>query len=232
MKIRLPKTKNSNKQEVIINHSKDMYPIMQNILLRENKLGRNKEHVWIISLNPKKVLLNIELISLGTNKSTIISPTNVYQLAVHKEATGIIMVHNHPSQTLKPSTADKDITDHMIKVGEILKINFLDHLIITEADYYSFFDEKLLQELQKSTKYTLDFIQEERIREEATKFGKLLGIQEGKEEGKIIGEKTGEKRGEMKEKVKVAKKMLKKKMNIKAICEFTGLNKKEIEKLK
>jgi DNA repair protein RadC len=59
-------------------------------------------------------------------------------------ATGIILVHNHPSGTLKPSSADKQLTKKLKLASESLDIKVLDHLIVTEKAYFSFADESLL----------------------------------------------------------------------------------------
>lgn len=215
-----------------LQNSNDVYQIMQKILLRENKIGRNKEHVWVISLSLNKVLLNIELISLGTNKATAISPTNVYQLAVHKEAEEIIMVHNHPDGILEPSFADKHVTDRMIKVGEILNIFFSDHLIISEKNYYSFLNSGLLRELQQSTKYALDFVQAEAIKEDSERLGRLVGRKEGKAEGIEIGRAGGRAEGIKIGRTEIAKNLKKIKLSAEKICKVTGLSEEEIKKIR
>ncbi|HZS80961.1 MAG TPA: JAB domain-containing protein, partial [Herbaspirillum sp.] len=62
-------------------------------------------------------ILYIELVSLGSVKSTIVEPMNVYRFAVMKNAVRVIAVHNHPSGNLTPSPHDKDTTDRLIQVG-------------------------------------------------------------------------------------------------------------------
>ena len=64
--------------------------------------------------------------------------------ALEVSATAIILVHNHPSGTLKPSQADKDLTTKLKTAGQSLDIKVLDHLIITENAYFSFADENLI----------------------------------------------------------------------------------------
>lgn len=89
----------------------DVFFIMQRILLRENKIDQEKEHFWIIGMNQAGYILYIELISLGTFKSVEVEPMNVFRVAVMKNASRVIAVHNHPSGGLKPSTAD-NVNDH------------------------------------------------------------------------------------------------------------------------
>lgn len=82
------------------------------------------------------------------------------------------MVHNHPSGSLTPSEADKDITDRLIQVGRILNIELVDHLIITPTTYISFRSIKLMDELEHSLKYVPTYQVIERIRKEEKQFAK------------------------------------------------------------
>ena len=68
----------------------------------------------------------------------------VFKNALAQGATALILVHNHPSGTLKPSQADKDITKKIKQAGLLLDIKVLDHLIVTEKTYFSFADESLI----------------------------------------------------------------------------------------
>ncbi len=133
-----------------IGSAADLYPIMQQILMRESRTDRNREHFWTISLDHAGTLLNIELVSMGSIRQTVVEPMEVYSIPLQKRAVQLILVHNHPGGTLKPSEADKDITDQLIQAGRILKVTVLDHLIITETDYYSFAESGLLVELEAS----------------------------------------------------------------------------------
>ena len=114
MKVRLTK-----EQKIRVNGPEGIFNIMQQILLRENKLGRKKERFWVIGLATNNKILFIELVSLGTTTDkSIITPGEVFRLAIHKDAYGVILVHNHPSGDLKPSEADKDLTDNLIQAAE------------------------------------------------------------------------------------------------------------------
>ncbi|MFZ1181629.1 MAG: JAB domain-containing protein [Herbaspirillum sp.] len=108
----------------------DIYGIMQRILLRENKIDREKEHFWIIGMDMADYILCIELVSLDSVKSTVVEPMNVYRFAVMKNAVRVFAVHNHPGGNLTPSPHDRDTTDRLIQVGRILGIVMEDHLII------------------------------------------------------------------------------------------------------
>lgn len=149
-------------EKIRLLNSDDIYSIMQRILLREHKIERNKEHFWIIGLNTMNKILFIELISVGTVNQTLISPMETFSIALQKQSVKIIMVHNHPSGSINPSDADKNLTDYMIQVGLFLNIPIEDHLIIGEKSYYSFNDNGLLETLAKSEKYVLPYLLKER----------------------------------------------------------------------
>jgi DNA repair protein RadC len=156
--------KPSEKKQV--HSAASLYDIMQRILLRENRIDRNREHLWTISLNTANKILNIELVSMGSIKETIVEPMEVFSVPLQKRAVSIVLVHNHPSQQLKPSNADKDITDRLIQCGLIMHVPVIDHLIITEKSYYSFFESGLLKELEASEKYVPDYKLKERMKKE------------------------------------------------------------------
>lgn len=150
----------------IISGSDDVYDIMQRILLRENKIDREKEHFWIVGMNMAGCILYIELISLGGVKSTTVEPMNVYRVAVMKNASQVIAVHNHPAGTMIPSEEDKDITDRLIQVGKILDIQLVDHMIISTTNYLSFKAIGLMGELEASLKYVPTYQVVEQVRQE------------------------------------------------------------------
>jgi DNA repair protein RadC len=149
---------------------------------------------------------------MGSFKATIVEPMEVFSIPLQKRAVHLVLVHNHPSGILKPSDADKDITDRLIQVGRIMKVPILDHLIITESSYYSFANSGLLDELSKSLKYVPAFEIKKRY-EKAAK-------------------EKGEKTGERKKAKEMARLMKEKGMDIEIIMEISGLTKAVIERLK
>lgn len=150
----------------------DVFSIMQRILLRENKIDIEKEHFWIIGMNEAGYILYIELIALGSVKAVNVEPMNVYRVAVMKNATRVIAVHNHPSGLLVPSKEDLDITDRLIQVGLILNINLVDHLIISTETYESFKSMGIMNELEKSLKYVPTYQVVDQIRKEEKKIAR------------------------------------------------------------
>jgi DNA repair protein RadC len=164
--------------------------VMQKILLRENKIDRDKEHFWVIGMNIASKILFIELVSLGSVKAATVEPMNVFRMGVMKGAVKLIIVHNHPGDELKPTPNDKDLTDRLIQVGRILDVQVIDHLIITEKSFLSFADSGLLAELLESIKWIPNYElknkirdEEEKIRKEAVKTARETGKKEGLKEG-------------------------------------------------
>src|ERR1700754_3928499 len=153
-------------EEIKVLCSDDMYVIMQRILLRENKIDRNREHFWTISLDNAFKVLNIELVSMGSITKTVVAPMEVFSIPLQKRAVTIILVHNHPSGDLMPSAADNDLTDKLIQCGLIMETPVMDHLIISEKNYYSFSDSGLLDELKKSKKYVPPYKIKEELRKQ------------------------------------------------------------------
>tara|TARA_R110000796_G_scaffold252627_1_gene389013 strand:+ start:98622 stop:99242 length:621 start_codon:yes stop_codon:yes gene_type:complete len=140
----------SQEQKIKLLNSDAVYSIMQQILLRENKIRRNQEHFWVVGLDNQNKILFIELIGLGQVNRVEANPPDVFRMGIYKLAVSMILVHNHPSGNITPSQADKDFTDRMLKVGKLININVLDHLVITEEGYTSFADEGIIDELKKS----------------------------------------------------------------------------------
>lgn len=102
------------------------------------------EEFWIIYMNnSNKVIQKLQL-SKGGITGTLVDVRLALKNALEVGATNIILVHNHPSGTLNPSNADKQITKKLKMAGESLDIKVLDHLIITEKTYFSFADEGVL----------------------------------------------------------------------------------------
>ncbi len=203
----------------VIGSAEDVYPIMQRILMRESRTDRNREHFWTVSLDTAGTLVNIELVSMGSVRQTVVEPMEVYSIPLQKRAVRLILVHNHPGGTLKPGDADKDITDQLIQAGRILKVQVLDHLIITETGYYSFADSGLLKELENSTKYVPAYELKRRYEAEA----KLLAKEQVKAAEEHIIE-TREKN--------IARAMKRNGEPLEKIMEYTGLSKAVIGRLK
>jgi DNA repair protein RadC len=102
------------------------------------------EEFWIVYLNNSNKVIQKNQLSKGGITGTLVDVRLALKNALEVGATGIILAHNHPSGTLKPSEADKQLTKKLKTAGDSLDIKVLDHLIITEKAYFSFADENLL----------------------------------------------------------------------------------------
>jgi len=99
---------------------------------------KRKEYFIALYLNARNQLLHRETISIGTLSSSLVHPREVFQPGVTLSAAGIIMAHNHPSGDTTPSQEDLRLTDRMVKAGEIMGIEVLDHLIVGGDGFFSF----------------------------------------------------------------------------------------------
>lgn len=122
-----------------ITSSKSVFELMQPLI---GELQH--EEFWIIYVNNSNKVIQKNQLSKGGITGTLVDVRLVLKNALEVGATGLILAHNHPSGTLKPSEADKQITNKLKVAAESLDIKVLDHLIITEKAYYSFADEGIL----------------------------------------------------------------------------------------
>ncbi len=231
-----------NAQNITVKEAEDIYIIMQQILKREHKIDRTKEHFWTISLNIAQKILAIELVSMGSNTATVVEPTEVFSLPLQKKAFGVILIHNHPSGSLIPSENDKDITDRLIQVGKIMKTPVLDHVIITQHSYYSFKSSGLLEALENSNKYVLPYDLERQYHEEMEQEIKRIekenakrvkeSLQKGEEKGLKKGLKEGEEKGRQEGLRKTAISMLQEGLETNLISKVTGMSLQQIEQIK
>lgn len=102
------------------------------------------EEFWIVYLNNSNKVLQTSQLSKGGITGTLVDVRLAFKNALQLGAVAIILAHNHPSGTLKPSQPDIKLTQKLKTAGESLDIKVLDHLIITEKAYFSFADESMM----------------------------------------------------------------------------------------
>jgi DNA repair protein RadC len=102
------------------------------------------EEVVMLCVNNSNKVVGFYKVSSGGMTGTVIDVRMIFTTALQCLATGVIIAHNHPSGTLIPSEADKAITKKIKEAGIFLDIKILDHLIITDENYFSFVDEGIL----------------------------------------------------------------------------------------
>lgn len=98
----------------------------------------------IVFLNRANKINHFEIISEGGITGTVADPRIILKKALEEDAVSIILCHNHPSGSLKPSKADEELTNKIKEAARFLDIKVLDHIIVSEEGYYSFADEGIL----------------------------------------------------------------------------------------
>ncbi|AWG21362.1 hypothetical protein FFWV33_07395 [Flavobacterium faecale] len=119
-----------------VTSSKLVFEIMQPII---GELPH--EEFWILYLNNSNKIISKRQLSIGGITGTLVDVRLVFKNALELGAVSLILCHNHPSGTLVPSEADKNITRKLKAAGDSLEVKVLDHLIVTENNYFSFVDE-------------------------------------------------------------------------------------------
>jgi DNA repair protein RadC len=122
-----------------IRSSKDVSDIFQPLLS-----DLLHEEFWILFLNRSNKVINRMKLSQGGISGTVTDVRLVMKKAIECLASGIIVCHNHPSGNLNPSESDNKITQKIKEAGNLMDIQLLDHLIISDKDYYSFADNGVL----------------------------------------------------------------------------------------
>ena len=100
-----------------------------------------REHMYALYLDNSNRIVGYQLLSIGGITATMVDIRVLMQGALLTRSVGFILIHNHPSGKLKPSNSDIQLTEKIKEAGKVLDIKLLDHLIITEQNYYSFADE-------------------------------------------------------------------------------------------
>lgn len=121
-----------------INQPADFIPLVQGYAMQ------SREHFLCATLTGAHEIISIRVVSIGTVNRTLIHPREVFADAVQDRAAAVILCHNHPSGSLRPSSEDIAATQKLVAASDCLGIRVLDHLIITMDGYYSFKEEGLL----------------------------------------------------------------------------------------
>ena len=119
--------------------SKAVFQLMQPFIA-----DLHHEEFWVLYLNNSSKVLAKHQMSKGGLTATIVDVRLLLKKALELSSLGIIVCHNHPSGKLQPSESDKELTKKIKNAAAIIDIQLLDHLIITEKDYFSFADEGIL----------------------------------------------------------------------------------------
>lgn len=99
----------------------------------------DREQIMVVGLDNKNQPTLINVVSIGTINCAPVSPRDVFKPLILSNSSSFLICHNHTSGNLEPSQADIEITKRLKELGEMLQINFLDHIILGDPDnFYSF----------------------------------------------------------------------------------------------
>lgn len=117
------------------NNPKIIYEYYKNTLAIEKQ-----ENFYCLYLDNSKKIIKDKLLYIGTINETLVHPRDIFKEAFKLSASSIVCVHNHPSGNISPSINDIEITNNLISVGKMVGIPIVDHIIVSENNYYSFFE--------------------------------------------------------------------------------------------
>jgi len=129
----------SHLQKPIVSTSRDLANYLQSLFQ-----DHNREIFAVAFLNQSNRINHIETVSEGGITGTIADPRIILKKALEENAVSIILCHNHPSGSLRPSRQDEEITKKIKEAAKYFDIKVLDHIIVSDAGYFSFADEGIL----------------------------------------------------------------------------------------
>ncbi len=130
------------KDSIKINSSKEAFEILRDKW--DSNTIELQEEFKVLLIDRDNTVLGIYSLSKGGIAGTVVDVRLILVAALKAKASAIILAHNHPSGNLKPSGQDLNLTKNIIKAAKLLDIDLLDHIILSNQDYYSFRDEDLI----------------------------------------------------------------------------------------
>ena len=103
--------------------------------------GKKQEYFYVVYLDNQKKYIDKKLLFKGTVNYSLVHPREIFKEAYMLSASYIVCIHNHPSGDASPSSNDIDITKRIKEIGNMHGIGLLDHIIIGDNNYYSFFED-------------------------------------------------------------------------------------------
>lgn len=122
--------------KMVLNNAERVHEAFKSLFI-----GLKQEKLLAIYLDNKKKLITYKIITIGTKDQTLFHPRDILYNAIKCNASGIIIIHNHPSGEIIPSREDIEMTNQLINACKDVGIPLLDHLITNSQKYYSFFRE-------------------------------------------------------------------------------------------
>ncbi len=125
--------------DIKVTNSKIIYEYFKNVIGE-----KSQEYFYCVYLDNSKKVIKNKLLFMGTLNYSTVHPREIFKEAYLANATSIICIHNHPTGNVTPSKNDIELTNNLIKVGNLLGISITDHIIIGKNNYYSFFENNLI----------------------------------------------------------------------------------------
>ena len=126
-------------KRIRINSSADAYNF-----LKGDFMDLSHEEFWLVLLRRNNEIIKKEMLSKGGVSGTVVDPKIIFKRALEETASGLILAHNHPSGTPRPSSEDVKLTKKIKEAGTAMDIAVLDHLIFTDTGFFSFADESMI----------------------------------------------------------------------------------------
>ena len=127
------------KKQELFNHPRKIYENSKHLFF-----GKKQEYFYCLYFNSKQELIERKLLFMGTINKSIVHPREVFKEAYLLSASSIVCMHNHPTGDVNPSVNDINITKTLCKIGKIQNIPVVDHIIIGDNGYYSFYEHNIL----------------------------------------------------------------------------------------
>ena len=127
--------------KISLNNSEKVNKYFSNLIVKSKQ-----EELLVILVNNMKKMIDYKIMFKGTDTSSLVSIKEILNYAITNHASGIIIMHNHPSGNPEPSNADKLLTNKLLASSNIVEIPLLDHIITCGKSYYSFLEGEILYE--------------------------------------------------------------------------------------
>ncbi len=150
-RIMTPKTEN-----IKIENPQNVFEI-----LKPKIIDLKKEVLWLLTLNSKQILKNVIPVTIGIKNATLAHPREILTEALKRNASFIILAHNHPDENLIPTEDDIEITKQILLTSEIIDVPLIDHIIITSSGYTSLRELGYIPDKNKKIKIALKSYQNE-----------------------------------------------------------------------
>ena len=127
--------------KISLNNSEKVNKYFSNLIVKSKQ-----EELLVILVNNMKKMIDYKIMFKGTDTSSLVSIKEILNYAITNHASGIIIMHNHPSCNPEPSNADKLLTNKLLASSNIVEVPLLDHIITCGKYYYSFLEGEILYE--------------------------------------------------------------------------------------